>query len=256
VSKPESVLITGGTGNIGSQLLSNLLSDGFRVVATSHSDENIKKLTEKFSTYCNDGFLYPVKVDLEEENSSKLIVSYLKENNLHIRSLINNARNADYLKLNKNNEIDRKNWLSEFLLDVIVVYELAMSLVNIKDSRLKNIINVSSIYGIVAPTPGLYKDFRKESSINYGVAKAALIQLTRELAVRLADRNIRINTVSYGGVEGRANKDFKKRYSRLCPAGRMLKRNEVYGAVSFLLSDASSGMTGHNLVVDGGWTIW
>ena len=129
-------------------------------------------------------------------------------------------------------------------------------MINLENSKLKNIINVSSIYGMVAPTPGIYKDFEKESPINYGVAKAALIQLTRELAVRLADKNIRVNSISYGGVEGRADKNFKKRYGQFCPDGRMLRRDEVYGAISFLLSEASSGMTGHNLVVDGGWTIW
>ncbi len=256
MSKPKSVLITGGTGNIGSQLVSDLLDDTFQVVTTSHSDNNIKKLKDKFSGYCTDGFLHLIKVDLEEEDSSQQIVTYLEKNSLQIQTLINNARNINYLKLNKNDETDRSNWFGEFLLDVVVAYELAIALANQKQSKLETIINISSMYGMVAPTPGLYKNFKKESPINYGVAKAALIQLTKELAVRLADKSIRVNSISYGGVEGRADEDFKKRYGQFCPTGRMLKCDEVYGAVSFLLSDASMGMTGHNLVVDGGWTIW
>ena len=92
--------------------------------------------------------------------------------------------------------------------------------------------------------------------MNYGVTKAALIHLTKELAVRLAPRGISVNAVSYGGVEGRVDGGFRERYGRLCPTGRMLDDSQVFGAVKFLCSSDSSGMTGHNLIVDGGWTIW
>jgi len=256
VSKSKTVLITGGTGNIGSQLVSDLLKDNYQVVTTSHSENNIKKLKDKFSSYNKDGFLHVINVDLEEKDFSQQIVTYLENNDLQIQAVVNNARNTNYLKINKNNETDRANWVGEFLLDVIVAYELVMALANLEKTKLKNIINISSMYGLVAPTPKLYNDFEKESPINYGVAKAALIQLSNELAVRLAEKKIRVNCISYGGVEGRADENFKKRYSQFCPSGRMLKRDEVYGAVGFLLSEASSGMTGHNLVVDGGWTTW
>ena len=256
MSKYKSVLITGGTGNIGSQLISDLLKNNFLVVTTSHNDKNIKKLKSKFDDYVHNGLLHVINVDLEETAFSQQIVTYLDENDLQIDALVNNARNTNYLKLNDKNETDRAGWFGEFLLDVVVAYELAMALVNLENSRLKNIINVSSIYGMVAPTPGLYNNFEKESPINYGVAKAALIQLTKELAVRLAKKEIRVNSISYGGVEGRADEDFKKRYGQFCPAGRMLRREETYGAISFLLSEASSGTNGHNLVVDGGWTTW
>lgn len=256
MSQSKSVLITGGTGNIGSQLVSDLLDDGFLVVTTSHSDKNIKNLKDQFNSYCQDGKLHVMKIDLEEKDFAQQITTYLQKNSLQIHSLINNARNINYLKLNENNETERANWFGEFLLDVVVAYELVMALANLKNSQLNNIINISSIYGMVAPTPGIYNNFEKESPINYGVAKAALIHLTKELAVRLADKNIRVNCISYGGVEGRANENFKKRYGQFCPAGRMLRRDEVYGAVSFLLSKGSSGLNGHNLVVDGGWTTW
>ncbi len=79
---------------------------------------------------------------------------------------------------------------------------------------------------------------------------------TKNLAVQLAKLNIRVNSISYGGVEGRASKEFKERYARLCPIARMLKIKEVVGAVEFLATDMSSGMIGHNLIIDGGWTIW
>jgi NAD(P)-dependent dehydrogenase (short-subunit alcohol dehydrogenase family) len=92
--------------------------------------------------------------------------------------------------------------------------------------------------------------------VHYGVVKAALIHLTKELAVRFADKNIRVNAVSFGGVEGRVDNQFKKRYADLCPNGRMLNDNDLTGAIDFLISRNSLAVTGHNLVVDGGWTIW
>jgi NAD(P)-dependent dehydrogenase (short-subunit alcohol dehydrogenase family) len=79
--------------------------------------------------------------------------------------------------------------------------------------------------------------------------------LTKELAVRLAGRHIRVNAISFGGVEGRVNEAFKARYAQFCPLGRMLNDNDLAGPVEFLATPASSGVTGHNLVVDGGWTI-
>ena len=133
---------------------------------------------------------------------------------------------------------------------------MAMALVGQEGSKLRSIINISSIYGMVAPNRTIYDDFERHAPIHYGVAKAALIHLTKEMAVRLADRGIRVNAVSYGGVEGRAKEEFIRRYSSLCPSGRMVPPQDVAGSVEFLASDASNGVTGHNLVVDGGWTVW
>ena len=92
--------------------------------------------------------------------------------------------------------------------------------------------------------------------MHYGVAKAALGQLTRELAVRLSGRGIMVNCVAFGGVEGRVDDACRERYAKLCPSGRMLKEEELPGPVDLLLSSAGSGITGHVLFVDGGWTAW
>ncbi len=161
MSKSKTVLLTGGTGNIGSQLVSDLLKDNYQVVTTSHSDNNIKKLKNQFNDHCQNGSLHVINVDLEEKDFSRQIVTYLEKNSLQIQALVNNARSTNYLKINKNNEIDRTNWVGEFLLDVVVAYELVMALINLENSKLDNIINISSMYGMVAPTPGLYKNFEK-----------------------------------------------------------------------------------------------
>ncbi len=92
--------------------------------------------------------------------------------------------------------------------------------------------------------------------VNYLAAKAAHIHLTHDLAVRLAKKNVRVNCISYGGIEGRVDEAFKERYAQMCPSGRMLNDSDLAGPVMFLLSEAASGVTGHNLVADGGWSLW
>ena len=103
--------------------------------------------------------------------------------------------------------------MGELLMDVVVPYELTMALVQHPSSKLESVVNIGSQYGVVAPNLNLYSDPVRESPLHYGVAKAGMGHLTKELAIRLAGQGIRVNCVAYGGVEGRVDDDFKARYS-------------------------------------------
>lgn len=252
--KPRTILITGGTGKFGRSLVSHFLSNGDSVVATCRTDESLEKLmTEHASSRKR---LAGIKVDLTDPNAIKTFRQQLDEQNIFPDCLVNNARSINFLSIEEDGLVSRENFANEFLLDVIVPYELTMAMVLQENSHIRRIVNIGSQYGTVAANPHLYSTPIKQSPLHYGVAKAALAHLTRELAVRLAYKGIQVNCVAFGGVEGRVDEAFKQRYAQLCPMGRMLTEDEVAGPVDMLLSDSCSGITGHILAVDGGWSIW
>jgi NAD(P)-dependent dehydrogenase (short-subunit alcohol dehydrogenase family) len=124
-----------------------------------------------------------------------------------------------------------------------------------------SIVNVSSVYGMLSPVQDLY-EFRREGGeefykpIAYSVSKSALYNLTRYLATYWAKSGVRVNTLTLAGVWNEQPPEFVESYTARMPLGRMADAREVVGPVVFLASDASSYVTGANLVVDGGWSAW
>ena len=124
-----------------------------------------------------------------------------------------------------------------------------------------SIVNVSSVYGLLSPVQDLY-EFRRARGeeffkpVAYSVSKSAILNLTRYLATYWAKSGVRVNTLTLAGVWNDQDTEFLEAFAARSPMGRMLNAEEALGAVVFLASDASSYVTGSNVVVDGGWSAW
>lgn len=248
-----TILITGGTGKFGRKFVEHFVGKGWRVLFTATNKDRINELESAFGKQCElTGFI----VDLTQPDASRDLIENIQRMGLEVNHLINNARSLSSLKTDENGVTQREEFVSEYLMDVVVPYELSMALFQSQAQSLSTVTNIGSQYGLVAANPSLYTDYPKQSPIQYGVAKAALHHLTKELAVRFADRGVRVNCIAYGGVEGRVDEAFKHRYAGLTPTRRMLVESEIAGPIDFLISDDSSAVTGQTLVADGGWSIW
>jgi NAD(P)-dependent dehydrogenase (short-subunit alcohol dehydrogenase family) len=142
----------------------------------------------------------------------------------------------------------RINVSSAFVLAQAAAAELARS-------GHGSIILFGSIYAQVGPDPSLYEGTSMANPVAYGVGKGGILQLMRYLATTLAPA-VRVNAISPGGVDRGQPEAFRTRYARRTPLGRMATEEDVKGAVAFLAGDLSAYVTGHDLVVDGGWTTW
>lgn len=250
----ECVIVTGASGKIGSYMSACLLRNGYDVLGIMRNNQKLIKCGPNLTDE-NHGNFYELNADLTSSNIASILSSKIEELRLTPVGLINNARDLENLNLNADGSTARINFQAEHLLNVVVPYEISWELYN-KFSSLRSIINIGSIYGSVAMNHNLYTDRYASAPIHYGVSKAALIHLTKELSVRFSERKVAVNCLSFGGIRGRVDTAFENRYAQLCPNNEMLTEDDVLHHIQYLIHPDFSGMTGQNLIVDGGWTVW
>ena len=218
--------------------------------------KNIAKQLEK--KYKNS--ILPIKLVLTDQKSIKNMVKKTIKKFSKIDVLINNA--AFLGKVGKERQIKFED-LPLSLWDKAVSVNLTgifLSCQEVGKIMVKQkhgvIINIASTYGIVAADQRIYGKSGQNSAVYYAATKSGILNLTRYLASYWQGTGIRINTLSPGGVENNQGNSFIKNYSYKTMLGRMARKDEYVGAILFLASDASSYMTGSNLIIDGGWTSW
>ena len=252
------IVITGAAGLLGSEYADGFCQAGGNVVLADKNFEKCKKLAAKLEKKYGVKPL-PIKLDVTNPNSIKKMVAHITKKFSKIDVLVNNAIYPEIGKI-------KKTKFEDFPLDVwkkgIDVNLTGMFLCSQQIGKImkkqKNgvIINISSIYGIKGPDQRIYGKTKIIKSALYATTKGAVINFTKYLASYWNRTGIRVNTLSLGGVEENQDRNFKKKYSDKTMIGRMAKKDEYIGAVIFLCSDASSYMTGSNLIIDGGWTAW
>jgi NAD(P)-dependent dehydrogenase (short-subunit alcohol dehydrogenase family) len=240
----KTVLLTGATGKLGWIMLQALLERGCRVIATYHSAQPQESAQQSQVRW--------LQLDLLDPDSRAKFCAALQGEKLHW--IIHNARSLDSLKVDAEGWADAANMQAELDMAVTAPYDLTRRL--LAHHSLEHILFINSIYGLVTPNMTLYPSAAQAPAAQYGVAKSAQLHLVKELAVRLSQRNIRVNALVLGGVQGRASADFVERYRRLCPQGRMLQDEDVKNALLMAMNPQLTAVTGHHFVMDGGWTLW
>ncbi len=261
--KDKVAIVTGALGLIGRHHCRALVEAGASVVVCDLNEVECADFASSLSVLS-----LGISADITDKKSVINLKEKVLANYGRIDILVNNAAINDKFEdpqsaltesmfENYPVEMFKKsldvNVIGMFLCCQIVGSEMA-------ERGTGSIINVASTYGIVAPDQSIYKNEKGEQtfykSVAYPVTKGAVISFTKFLAAYWGSKGIRVNTLSPGGVQDNQDEFFIKNYSRKTPLGRMAHPTDYKGALVFLASDASSYMTGANLIVDGGWTAW
>jgi NAD(P)-dependent dehydrogenase (short-subunit alcohol dehydrogenase family) len=261
-------IVTGAAGMLGRQYAMTLLEAGARVVL---ADINADAAGEAAREVMGEagGTALAWGVDISQPDQVSRMVSETVQRWGRIDILVNNA--AIDPKFDTSVAGQQSIAFEDYPLDLwqrsldvnltgAFLCAQAVGKVMVRQSS-GVMVNISSTYGLVAPDQRLYRrDSDAEQTlfkpVSYAVTKAGIAHLTRYLAAYWGAKNIRVNTLTPGGVRSAQDDEFVQKYSARTPLGRMADKNELCGALLFLVSDASSYMTGANLVVDGGWTAW
>ncbi len=240
--KNKIIVVTGGCGLIGLEIIKKIKNDGGICI---NADINIKNNTDN-QFYC----------DINDSKSVDSLISYTVEKYGRIDGWVNNAypRTADWG--NKFEDVKLESWKKNVDMQLNSIFYICQQVLKImKKQKTGSLVNISSIYGIVASDFTIYENTGGMTlPAAYSAIKSGLINFTRYLASYYGKHSLRINCVSPGGILDNQNNTFIKNYSSKVPLKRLGYAKEVSPAVSFLLSDEASYITGHNLIVDGGWT--
>ena len=268
--KNKIIVITGGAGFLGSEFSSILSDIGAIPIILDINKESIKVLKKKFIKKKKKGIFF--LVDLNDEKKVNSVVNLIIKKHRKIDCLINAAgfTGQSMLKANNNyfekfEKYDFELWKKSLNGNLSNIFIVTKCVANHMLKRKKgSIINIASDVGVISPDHRIYEANKKfnykgtnfNTPISYSTAKAGIISMTRYLATSWAKKGIRVNCISPAGVYKKHDRKFVEQLSQRIPLGRMAKPHELNGAIVYLCSNASSFVTGHNLIVDGGRTIW
>jgi NAD(P)-dependent dehydrogenase (short-subunit alcohol dehydrogenase family) len=249
------VVITGGAGKIGSEFVQAVAASGAVAVIADANDAagrtlaaeicNIKGLRAEFHS-----------LDITSKESAQRLIATLDENHGRIDALVNNAypRNSRYGR--KFEDVTFDDFCDNMGMHVGGYFLMSQQFGNYFRTRGHgNIINLASIYGVVAPRFEIYDGTPMTMPVEYAAIKSAVIHLTRYLARHYKGCNIRVNCISPGGILDKQPESFLAKYGEYALSKGMLDPQDITGTLIYLLSDFSAYVNGQNILVDDGWSL-
>lgn len=248
-------LVSGGAGHIGSACAETLIELGASVAILDKESEACARSADNLGANAT-----ALPCDLSDEQSTRAAIDRGVQLLGGLDILIHCAAFVGTTQVEGWAEPFEKQAVSAW--DQAIRINLTAPFVMVQQARTAlqksghgSVILFSSTYGSVAPDMSLYADTTMANPVGYGASKGGLLQLVRYLASLLAPA-VRVNAISPGGVLRGQPDAFQKRYETRTPLRRMATEEDLKGAIAYLASDLSAYVTGHNLMVDGGWTIW
>ena len=269
--KGRTAIITGAAGLLGKEHSHALLECNADLVLTDLDIEQLKKIKESFLEIYPKSSIFIQSMDVTSEGSILSVFSKIKDKNLSIDILINNAainpkfdNESSFGHSSRLENFHIEEWNKQisvgltgaFLCSKIFGSDIA------ENSKGGCILNIASDLSVISPDQRIYmkkdspKDLQPVKPVTYSVLKSGLVGLTKYLATYWIGSNMRCNSLSPGGVYTNQDDEFVNKLTSLIPLGRMATKEEYRAAIQFLCSDASSYMNGHNLIIDGGRSIW
>ncbi len=258
--KNKTVVLTGAGGYLGSFFANALADFGADLALIDVEEKSLASIKNKINK------LSSVKVkyyccDISSKNKVSSTVKKIHNDFNKVDVLINNAQGSDIYKPFE--ECTLMDWKRTSSVNEEGLFLISQSIGKLMSKQISggSIIMVSSIYGIRGPDQRIYENssFKNKSmgsTAVYSYTKAGIIGLTKYLSTYWSKHSINVNVITPGGIESSQNDAFKKNYSQRVPLNRMGKPEELIGGIIFLSSDASSYITGQNLIIDGGLSAW
>jgi len=250
-------LITGAAGHLGLAFAETLNALGADLILVDKRIDRLQDMQKSLNSK-NKGLSTWLYCDLENEQSRTEAISEIKNNIPHLNILINNAAFLGSSELKgwtvPLEQQSLETWRSAIEVNLTTAFHLAQGLAPMLQ-RVKgaNIVNISSIYGALAPDWRIYAGTTMGNPAAYGASKAGLESLTRYLATTLSPQ-IRVNAIAPGGVERNQNPAFVKAYTERTPLRRLATESDISNVLAFLVSDLASYLTGQIITVDGGYS--
>lgn len=260
------VIVTGGLGLLGRQFTLGLVARGARVAVLDLIPDP-SRVSQRFGANATNERILFLNADVTRRETLERALEQIKARWGIPHALVNNAAldfppNAPPSETGPFETYPEESWDKVMSVNVKGVFQCCQVFGgSMAEAGRGSIINICSIYGLVSPDQRIYENPQRGDQpfikpVTYSVSKSALLNLTRYLATYWAPRNVRVNTLTFAGMYNSHDPEFMEKYNAKVPLGRMAQENEFNGSLIFLISDASSYMTGSNLIVDGGFTAW
>jgi NAD(P)-dependent dehydrogenase (short-subunit alcohol dehydrogenase family) len=252
-------VITGGAGHLGRAMADALAEQGCAICLLDRNADALKEAAARLRA-ARQVRVAELVIDLESETERASVAALVEQQFGRADILVNNAGFAGDANLQgwvvpfEQQRID--TWRRAVEVNLTAAFHLSQVLLTLlKKSGNGSIINISSIYGVAGPDLRLYEGTDMGNPAAYAASKGGLIQTTRWLSAVLAP-DVRVNCISPGGIARNQPEEFVQRYVARTPMRRMGTEEDLKGAVIYFASGLSSWVTGENLMVDGGWTVW